>query len=150
MEIQLITFAEIYEIWNNELWPGRESPIKEMSSMTFMGDYDMSVYERYRGTFWGVFIDDKLVGVNSGHPVSDTMYRSRGLWVHPEYRGRGIAKVLLRALSDFARVCEFEYVFTVPRKGSEHAYLTEDYKLVGDWFDHGMEFGPNIWAIKKL
>ncbi len=43
MEIRKINFSDILPIWENNLWPGRKSPIKPVSTIQFMGSYDMSL-----------------------------------------------------------------------------------------------------------
>lgn len=149
MDIQLITFDQIKEVWTNKLWPGRESPIKGMSSMMLLGGFDMSVYDKYRGVYYGAFINDELVGVNSGHQLSTEMYRSRGLWVNPDYRGNGIAKQLLLVLDNDARSKGCKYIWTMPRESAWPCYRSCDYHLVGDWFETET-CDSNCYAIKKL
>ena len=48
MKIERLTFEQVYDIWNNKLWPDRKSPIESHSAMTwpFEGDpepIDMSI-----------------------------------------------------------------------------------------------------------
>lgn len=142
-----LDYREILSVWETHLWPGRED-IKPMSSMEFLSGYDISVYSKYKPYFIGAFDRDTIVGVNSGHCVNDDMYRSRGLWVNPVYRGKGIAKTLLVHTDEQAVKSGCKYIFTVPRKDSQYAYLSVGYNLVGDW--HETDTGTNIWAIKRL
>ena len=111
MQIKKITFEEILPIWRSELWPEsvRSSPIEPTSAMSMFGRWIADDVEGHNfvdnyydlenmkstPTFWGCFIDDKLVGVNSGHMCLDKHYRSRGLWVNPKFRGLGIGQKLL-------------------------------------------------------
>jgi hypothetical protein len=38
----------------------------------------------------------------------------------------------------------------MPRKTALLAYNKVGFKMIGDWFDEGVEFGPNCLAIMKL
>ena len=80
-----ITFEQICQIWQSELWPNRVSPIETHSAMTWPFDgnqleFDMDIFN-YDASFFGVYSKQVLVGVNSGHRTRDDLYRSRGIWV---------------------------------------------------------------------
>ena len=95
MQVITLTFEQIKEIWEKELWPNRESAIETHSAMTWpltnTVPYDMEIFE-YIPAFYAIEIDNKIVGVNSGHRTEDKGYRSRGLWVHPDFRRKGVGK----------------------------------------------------------
>jgi GNAT superfamily N-acetyltransferase len=101
-----ITWEEILPIWKEHL--PNMSP-EQTSAMGFFlatdtEHYDQPIYDlknqSFSPTFWGAFHNSKLVGVNSGHMTLDKLYRSRGLFVFSEYRGRGIGqKLLMRTLA---------------------------------------------------
>ena len=98
MKIERLNFKTVESIWSTKLWPNRTSAIETHSAMTwpFEGNpesIDMNIFN-YPATFWGAYLDNKLVGVNSGHKTTDEQYRSRGIWVDPEYRKRGVAQML--------------------------------------------------------
>lgn len=112
MIIKKITWEEILPIWQNDLWPSsvRSSAIEPTSAMSLYNElkndkdeitaqYDLENM-KFTPTFWGCFIDHKLIGVNSGHMCVGKEYRSRGLWVNPQYRGMSIGtKLLLKTIS---------------------------------------------------
>jgi len=145
-----ITFEEIKVLWETKLWVGRESPIKPMSSMTYWRDYDMEIYNKFTPTFWGVFDGSKIVGVNSGHRTDANYYRSRGIWVDPDYRGRGIAQKLFTALERQAIKEDCSKIWSIPRKSAFKAYENYGFKRTSEWFDEGMEFGPNAYCLLTL
>lgn len=133
-----ITFEEILPIWETELWPGRESAIETHSVMTWPFSsnkltHDMSIFN-YDVHFWGTFIDGNLVGVNSGHLTTNTEYRSRGIWVNPEFRGNGIAQQLLEMTKHSAVMAGAEMIWTMPRKTALSTYERFGFKTVGDFF----------------
>jgi len=99
MIINKITFDDILPIWKDKLWPGRESEIKPTNGIKFMGGFDKEI-ENNTPTFFGAFINDELVGVNSGFGTGIYSYRSRGLYVEPEHRKQKIAQSLLLAVKD--------------------------------------------------
>ena len=62
---ETITFNDIQPVWEKQLWPNRQSPIKPMSSMLYKGGYDMDIYNLYTPTFFAVLNNSgKIIGVN--------------------------------------------------------------------------------------
>ena len=138
-----ITFEEIKPMWE-KLWPGRDD-IKPMSSMTDNDDYDLAIYDKYKPIFWGVFTDDtnELIAVNSGHPTSDTRFRSRGLYVKPGYGGKGLGQLLLKTTIDHAIKEGFETIWSLPKKTA-----LKTYEAVGFTCDEGF-YGPQ-WSASGV
>lgn len=137
--VKRITFEEIEPVWRLHLWPGRVSPIETHSAMTwpFEGDpeeYDMNIFN-YTPTFWGKYVDGVLVGVNSGHRTSDSHYRSRGLWVHPEYRKLGIAQALLTMTCYEAMHYGCDMIWSLPRKTALPTYTKNGFITVGGFIE---------------
>ena len=154
MESKSISFDEISSIWQTELWPKRVSPIETHSAMTWPFDgnpiqYDMDIFN-YEPTFFGVFNDGSLVGVNSGHRTKDTMYRSRGIWVNSNFRKTGVAQILFNMTESQAVAEGCNLIWSIPRKSAVKSYTLFGFKTVGNYFDKGMEFGPNIYVKKDL
>jgi len=148
-----ITFEEILPVWKDELWPNRESAIEPMSAMTwpYEGDpqpIDMSIFE-YEPTFWGVYIDDKLIGVNSGHRTTDQAYRSRGIWVDPAQRGKRISQTLFALLTHQAQIEGCDMVWSIPRKSALQAYTNAGFQTVGNFIETETS-EANIYAYKFL
>lgn len=145
-----VTFEDVLPVWKNKLWPGRESEIKSMSSMTCDNGYDMSIYDSYEPYFWAVYFNDYIVAVNSGHQTSKHDFRSRGLYTDPSHRGHGLAKQVLNATVVKAKELGLSTVWTIPRKSSMYAYESIGFVRISDWFDEGVEFGPNALAIYRI
>lgn len=148
--VEEISFEDTLPIWETYLWPGRESRIGPMSSMLYYGGYNLAIYELYDPTFFGVYVDDKLVGVNSGHRTDYNAYRSRGLYVDVSSRGQGIGKRLLLASCNKAREESCMFAWSMPRKKSQFAYESVGFELTSDWFNEDVEFGPNAYCIVYL
>tara|TARA_Y100001972_G_C7619945_1_gene310876 strand:+ start:569 stop:1030 length:462 start_codon:yes stop_codon:yes gene_type:complete len=137
MKATKISFEDILPIWENKLWPNRESAIEGISAMTWPYEgnpepIDMNIFE-YQPTFYGVFMDNKLIGVNSGHRTTDTQYRSRGIWVDPDYRKRGVAQLLFVLTEHQARIEKCEMMWSIPRKTALTAYTKFGFTTVGDF-----------------
>lgn len=137
MRATKISFEDILPIWENKLWPNRESAIEGVSAMTWPYEgnpepIDMSIFD-YQPTFYGVFMDNKLIGVNSGHRTTDTQYRSRGIWVDPDYRKRGVAQLLFVLTEHQARIEKCEMMWSIPRKTALTAYTKFGFTTVGDF-----------------
>jgi GNAT superfamily N-acetyltransferase len=152
--VQQITFQEILPIWQDKLWPNRVSKIETHSAMTWpythpVQPYSMDVFN-YPATFFGIFDQDKLVAVNSGHLTTQQEYRSRGLWVDPDYRGMGLAQIILLATINEAKKEGAKMIWSIPRLTALPAYDRVGFKTVGDRVDEGVEFGPNIYCKLDL
>lgn len=149
IQVSKIDFDTILPIWNIHLWPNRKTEIKPLSSIRYMGGYDMSIYN-YTPTFLAAFIDDKIVGVNSGFKTSQNHYRSRGIFVFPEYRSLGVAQHLFLAIEDQAKQEGCNLLWSIPRKTAVISYLKFGFKITSPWFDENMEFGPNCYVCKSI
>lgn len=101
------TFEEIYDLWNEGLWPNRVSKIESRSSLSWDAELwegygNISITKqkdtiwKYEPTFWAAKSDGKLIGVNSGFKTNDNIYRSRGLYVSPEHRGHRVSNMLFK------------------------------------------------------
>jgi len=142
-----ITYDEIYKIWLQHLWFSRVSPIQSHSAMKFSGGYDIN-NKQYPATFFGYIVDDSIVAVNSGHKCHDNSYRSRGLWVHPEFRNQGIGRKLLSATINQGLDENCKFVWSYPKKSSWRTYAAAGFELAGDW--HISELDINAYCIKRL
>ncbi len=148
MEIRKINFSDILPIWENNLWPGRKSPIKPVSTIQFMGSYDMSL-KKSKPTFFGAFVNDKIAGVISGFKTSEEMYRCRGIYVFEKFRGRGYSQKLF--LSCEAQALEERSVsmWSLPKKEIISVYQKFGFIKVSEWI-HEYEFGPNCFVKKVI
>lgn len=148
MMIKTISFSEILPIWHDHLWPGRETEIKPTNGLRYLGGYDKSI-EVYEPIFFGAYYNDELVGVNSGHRTSSYTYRSRGIYVFPKYRGRGISQDLFRDTQYQAISEKCHIMWSMPRMSAIRSYLKFGFKQVSEPFGD-MEFGPNCYVVKRL
>lgn len=149
MKIKNLSWDEIYPVWRDHLWPGRVSSIEPTSAIKYLGGYDMDNMI-HRPVFYGIEEDEKLVGVNSVTECSDGSYRSRGLWVDPNYRNKGYAKLLLEYGISIAGHNHVSYIWSMPRHSALPAYLSAGFQQTSEWFDKDVEFGPNCFVRKDL
>ena len=130
--IKEISWQEILPIWQNKLWPGRTSPVETNSAMKLLTGHDMYNMST-TSTFFGYIVDNQIVGVNSGHGCSDNTYRSRGLWVDPNYRNQGIGTKLLVATHEQGLAEGYSTTWSYPRLTSWTTYQRAGFELVGEW-----------------
>ncbi len=130
--IKIISFDEILPIWKNHLWPDRQSNIDPNSAMCFLGEYDL-VNTTTTPTFFSYVVHGEIAGVNSGHMCKDNHYRSRGLYVFPNFRGKGIGTILLRATIAQAMVEGAVLCWSYPRKSSWKSYFAAGFELASEW-----------------
>ena len=147
-----ITFEEILPIWQNELWPDRKSAIETHSAMTwpydgYPNEIDMNIFN-YEPSFWGLHKEGKLIGVNSGHKTSDLHYRSRGIWVHPDYRRQRVAQTLFNLLELQAQSEGCEMIWSIPRKTALSSYTMFGFETVGGYIE--TETSDSNIYVKKI
>jgi GNAT superfamily N-acetyltransferase len=136
-----------------QLWDGRQSPIEPVTSMVYLGGYDMSIKTAYEPTFLGVFDEDnpdELVAVNSGVRTSSELYRIRGLYVLEAHRRKGFASWLINEVVDQARTEKCRGIWALPRQSSYSVFLELGFQKTSEWIEDGVEFGPNCYVIKQL
>ena len=137
MLYRTISWKMISDIWSNQLWPNRDSPIETHSAMVWpYGDnpdvYSMEVFG-YEVKFIGAFDHDKLIAVNSGHLTSTTEYRCRGLWVNPEHRRQGIAHTMFALLENHALIQGANLMWSLPRQSALTSYVLYGFRPQGDF-----------------
>lgn len=145
--ITYIDFETIYPIWRNFLWPERQSKIEPTSAMCFLGGYDSNNLN-YKPTYFAYYIDNQIVGVNSGHMCHDNSYRSRGLYVFPNYRNQGIAKNLLLASIEQGINSKAKLVWSYPKQSAIKAYQSAGFILSSEW--EQSELGLNAYVRRDL
>lgn len=145
--IVFLEYNDIYQIWKQHLWPDRKSDITPTSAMMFLGDYN-SDNMSYKPSFLGYIEDEELLGVNSGHMCVDNSYRSRGLFVFPKARNKGIGSKLLIATIDQGSKESATFVWSYPKQTSWKAYEKAGFSLSSPW--ETSELGFNAYCIKHL
>ena len=130
--IQEISFEEIIPLWKNNLWPNRVSPIESHSAMMYNGSIEMKNFD-LPIQFHAYMDNNDIVGTNSVHMCADGLARSRGLWVCPNFRQKGIGKHLLLHAIDVARVYNATGIWSYPRKTSWRTYESAGFSLTSDW-----------------
>ena len=145
-ELRLIDFDTIFKIWRNELWPKRVSAIESHSAMIYKSDkYDTRNFQ-LPSWYCGMFIDNELIGVNSGHMCADGMGRSRGLWVKEEHRRKGYATEILGETVRQAWLHNATAIWSYPRRFSWMIYERNGFVRTSDW--HPCETSPeNAYCI---
>lgn len=93
--------------------------------------------------------DGVIVAVNSFHRAElPVVARSRGLWVDPSFRNRGLGKQMLLETSRLARAMGSTMLWSYPRQTSLSVYESVGFHRVSGWCDG--EFGPNCYVLKWL
>ena len=144
-----VDFEIARDVWAHELWANIADKIKPMSSLISPTQIDMSIYKKYQPKFWAVYFDTNIVGINSGHQTSEISYRSRGLWVSSDHRGRGIEKKLLMSVLEESMHYNCEYCWSMPRFDASGAYTSVGFVQQGGWFETDTS-DKNCYAICSL
>jgi GNAT superfamily N-acetyltransferase len=141
------SFGEVYPIWRDYLWPNRVSAIKEVSPIKLDLTFDPSICEQ-EAYFFVFEFQGKIIGTISGYKTDEMNFRIRGLYVVPEFRNLGLSQALFTRISETAEQSGASFLWSLPRKSAWKSYKTFGFYQVSDWFEDGMEFGPN--CIAKL
>lgn len=132
-KIEQIDFEQILPVWKDHLWPNRQSPIETHSAMKWPNIHKHSMEVFNRTPFFFAAVDnEQIVGVNSCHWVEGTWWRSRGLWVDPNYRGQTFGLHLLREASRTAKAHGASMIWSLPRVSSLATYARAGYIQVSD------------------
>ena len=137
------TFDNILPIWHEYLWPHRQSKIESHSAMLLDGTFDLKNFDNV-ASYFVYMIEDQIVGCNSGHLCCDGTYRSRGLYVHKDYRNKGIGKQLLIATIEQGKLESEKFVWSQPRITSWSVYQSAGFELISDWVQ--TETGTNAFC----
>jgi len=147
-DIAEINFSDILPIWKNHLWVNRVSAINAMNSMCYQGGHDASIYKKYSPTFFGVFLNNNIIGVNSCHGTDDLVMRSRGLYVYPQFRKLGIGKTLLRHTIDYSMHKNCSFIWSLARKEALSVYIGAGYEVMSE--EVKTETGTNFYVKYNL
>lgn len=145
--IAQIAFEDIYPIWSKHLWADRITPITPSSAMNYLNGYDLKNMS-YDPIFFAYYYNNEIVGVNSCHRCIDGGYRSRGLYVFPNFRKQGIGISLLQAAISQGKKDNSDYIWSYPKLQSWTTYYKAGFTLSSDW--EKSELGLNAYCIKKL
>jgi GNAT superfamily N-acetyltransferase len=150
-----VDFSTVLPIWSTQLWPGRQSPIRPVSTMVYLGGKDQSIATKYTNDarFWAITDSDmngQIVGVFSGHPTSETHYRARGLYVLPAYQRLGVGVMLVNSVVLAASAAQREVCWCIPRVVNtlffeKCGFVQTSLPTIVD-----MEFGPNVYMARAL
>ena len=137
MILKKIDNNEILKGWE-QLWPGREQIF--LSDMLFPSGFDAEISKKYTPTHWGMYDNELLIGVNSGHKTSEIHYRGRGVWVHEDYRRQGVSQLLWKAVADQGKKEGCEIFWALPRLDRIGHCLKFGFEVVSELqeFDYGL------------
>lgn len=150
MEIskRILTFEEILPFWKQLWYP--KVDIQKKSGRLLLFGFDQSIItdDSIKVTYFGAEVDGKIVGVNSGYAFKSLEYRSRGLYVLPEYRRKGVAQELLKATQDKGYEERAITLWSLPRRTALPVYKKFGFKILSTFFDG--EYGKNCFVIKVI
>jgi GNAT superfamily N-acetyltransferase len=141
-----ITDKELLAGWE-QLHPGREHVF--ITTMTYPEkDFDHTILEKYINTNFGIFDGDKLIGTSSGHKTSEDYYRGRGIWVHEDYRGQGLSRILWELVFSQAKKEKCKWVWCLPKKEAFWHAENRGFKRVSEFIQ--FDWGVNAYAVLDL
>ena len=145
-----IEFKSIFPIWQKHLWKDRFSDIKPMSSMLYLGGYNMEIYKKFQPFFCGIFVNDELAGVNSCHQTDERSMRSRGIFIFEKYRSLKLSRYLFDFVEDKAVKENCDNIWSLPRLTAIQAYQSFGFNITSELINENVEFGPNYYVLKSL
>ena len=142
-QIKDIDFETILPLWKL-LWPNTVD-IQPMSSIKYLGSYDMDIYTKFKPTFLGLYDNEILIGSISGHKTSHEDYRIRGIYILPEYRAKGLSKLLFDAVISQAKKENSTQIWSLPKKEAFFSYKKSNFIQTTDYIKTA--YGENCFAI---
>lgn len=145
--ILTVNFDYIKDFWKMNLWPDRKSEIESHSAMLLSKQFDLKNFT-YPASFFIYIKDGEVAGCNSGHKCCDETYRSRGLFVYPQYRKMGIGTELLLTTVRQGKKENCNLIWSYPRFESWSTYKAAGFELISEWTD--TETGLNAYCSQSL
>lgn len=140
-QVSTDSFQTICDVWKSHLWPDRKSDIEPISWIDHNGEINMTM-KIGAPTFWTMTDEkNKVIGVISGFRTSDIYYRSRGLWVDEQFRGHGLARILIQKVYEQALIEDCQSVWTMARHTAVNFYDKVGFKTYKS--TDAYEFGPH-------
>lgn len=146
MIIKKITFNTALPFLKN-LWPTTNN-ILPASSMQYLGGNDITIYEKFEPSFFGMYNNTEIIGVVSGHKSSQEYYRMRGLWINEFYRNKGLSKNLFITIENQALKENCNFLWSFPRHEAIKAYISNGFVQTSKFLS--TSYGLNCYALKKL
>jgi len=147
-DMRLVDFRTVLPLWR-QLWPERQSPIEPVSTMKYLGGFDTKIAKQYQARFFGMYHSDQLIGVISGHPTSPLHYRTRGIYVLPEYQRHGIGRRLILIAFDAAVASGQQLIWALPRVTSATLFEKCGFTKLTIPVKDRFEFGPHIYVMRS-
>lgn len=138
------------------LHPGRKHiKISGMGFLIGPNDWQKQILKKYNIetlpdkemglTFIGAFVNKTLCGVNSYHLAPLNSIRSRGLFVLPEYRNKGIGQSLLKYV---IKQSSMDFIWSYPNKEALSVYLNAGFIKASNFEE--AEYGQNCYVFYRL
>ncbi len=122
------------------MWPLRQSKIEPKSAINFAGEIDVEL-QNEKSFFWRIHLQNKIIGVISAQKTKAQL-RSRGIWVHPNYRNNHLGQQLIKTVLDKAVELGLVSVWSMPRMSALAFYERLGFKKVK--YIDGYEYGPHF------
>ena len=148
-QIVEIDFSTIKPIWQNHLWDSRYQ-FEEVSCMLLGGGYNAEIRNLYKPKFLSIQAEGKIAAVLSGHATSNEHYRTRGLYVFPDYRRLKLPTLLIQYFIDEARSQGYKLIWSVPRVSALELYTNLGFLVKSRPTTEGFLYGPNQYVSLSL
>ena len=118
-----MTAAPVHSIY---YWDGKE----------YFGGFDEKIRDLSfsKPVYYAWVEDGKIIGVNSYYHLNNVQCRSRGLYVFPGHRGKGIARKLLEHAIEANRGKGYRFIWSLPRQTSKSTYEAAGFTITSDDF----------------
>ncbi|MFS4459361.1 GNAT family N-acetyltransferase [Bdellovibrio sp. HCB2-146] len=89
----------------------------------------MDIYLLYAPIFLGLFHQNQVIGVLSGHGTGQDGFRIRGLYVEPEFRNHGGAHLLMEGMRVESAKQGFTWMWSYPKLSALPVYEKFGFKI---------------------
>lgn len=148
IQIEKISYKDILKLWKL-LWPNT-TDIQPMSSIQYLGGYDIEIYKKYQPTYIGLYNSKKLIGCISGHKSSSEYYRTRGIYILPDYRGQKLSNILFEQMFIESQNQNCNFIWSLPRKSALYSYTSKGFIQTTKFIKINKDYDSNCFVLKKI
>jgi ribosomal protein S18 acetylase RimI-like enzyme len=156
--IEEVRFADVLPAWRKWLWPNgpafnkrgeAKTKISPVSVYTLNGGKDFSIRAKATPRFFATIVEDVVIATSSGFFSEENVFRMRGIWVHPDFRRKGLARIHIENLCALGDSLGAVKIWGITRQASFEFYRRVGFHQASPWYTK-FPNGPHCNSVRVL